>query len=66
MKKFQKTLFILSLFLLSNSNLIFQDRYNFIDINIIKSSQDGDIDYIFIWDEFDNASNYIEGDDSLA
>jgi len=66
MKKFQKTMFILSLFLLSNSNLFFQDRNNFIDKNIIKSSQDDDIDYIFIWDEFKNSSNYIEGDDSLV
>ena len=65
MKKFQKTLLILSLFLLSNSNLFFQDRNNFIDKNIIKSSQDDD-DYIFIWDEFNNASGDIKGDDSLA
>jgi hypothetical protein len=65
MKKFQKTLFILSLFLFSNFNLFFQYRKNIIDKNIIKSSQD-DTDYIFIWDEFENSSNYIEGDDSLV
>ena len=67
MRKLKKILFILLLFLFSGFVIFFQDSNNYKDKSPIKASQiDNNIDYIFIWDEFNNASNDIEGDDSLA
>jgi len=66
-RKSNKILFILLLFLFSGFTLFFQDSRKLNDKSPINSSLiDDDNDYIFIWDEFNNAPSDIEGDDSLA
>ncbi len=65
MKKLHKTMLIIFLFLFSGSILIFQDNQNYIDKSPINASPIEN-DYVFIWDEFNNAPSDIEGDDSLA
>ncbi|QEE14393.1 M14 family zinc carboxypeptidase [Promethearchaeum syntrophicum] len=67
MRKLRKVVLILFLFLFSGLTLFFQGSRKLSDKSPISSSQiDDDNDYMFIWDEFKNASADIKGDDSLV
>ena len=65
MRKLNKIFVILLLFLFSGFIQNFQESNNHV-VKAPKKSFLVDNDYVFIWDEFYNASSDIKGDDSLA